>query len=70
MYKWVCPVCGSKNNGEFPSSNVCDICEWEQDAVQEDDPTYWGGANDLCLNDYRKEWENSKRVKRSTALIA
>jgi hypothetical protein len=70
MYKWVCPVCGSKNSGEFPSSNVCDTCEWEQDSVQEDDPTYCGGANDLCLNDYRTEWENNKRVKYTAALIA
>jgi hypothetical protein len=63
MYKWVCPVCGSKNIGEFSRNNVCYTCEWEQDAVQENDPTYSGGANDLCLNDYKKEWENSKRKK-------
>jgi hypothetical protein len=29
---------------------------WEDDPIQANDPEFWGGANELCLNDYRKAW--------------
>jgi uncharacterized Zn finger protein (UPF0148 family) len=65
-----CPVCGEYTFTGENDFDVCPVCEWENDGVQTDDPSYWGGANELCLNDYKKEWENSKRVKRFAALSA
>jgi hypothetical protein len=65
-----CPVCGENNFDGENDFDVCPICEGENDGVQADDPAYWGGANDLCLNDYKKEWENSKHIKYSAVLIA
>ena len=60
MFNWVCPICDSRNQGEAPSHDVCLTCEWEDDPLQRSNPTYWGGANDLCLNDYKKEWQKRK----------
>jgi hypothetical protein len=57
MYPYICLACNSKNEGDYPSSNICDICEWQQDAVQEDDPDYTGGANCMSLNQYRSLWQ-------------
>jgi hypothetical protein len=51
-----CPVC---NNCYFEEDNdfdVCDICGWENDGIQLDDPNYRGGANPMSLNEYRRDW--------------
>ena len=49
-----CPVC---NQYEFEEDfDLCIVCEWQHDRVQENEPSFSGGANDLCLNDYRHEW--------------
>jgi len=51
-----CPVCGQyefENDNDFDS---CNTCLWQNDGVQLDDPDYWGGANDLSLNDYKAAW--------------
>lgn len=36
--------------------DICPVCYWQSDPVQEDDPTYAGGANNLSLNQYREEY--------------
>ena len=56
MYKWDCPICGNKNKGDFPTHDVCPICEWEDDPLQRKDPNYHGGANDLSQNEFRNNW--------------
>jgi len=63
MFEWICPVCKNKNNGEFPSSNVCDFCNWEQDAVQEHDSNYRGGANKESLNEARAVWHDKQAAE-------
>lgn len=41
-----CPCCGYLTMGEPPGSyEICDICFWEDDAVQLRWPTWAGGAN-------------------------
>ena len=42
------------------SYEICDVCEWEDDPVQNEDPNYEGGANTLSLNQARKEWEDQQ----------
>jgi hypothetical protein len=55
-----CPICGQY---EFEEDfDVCPICEWQHDRVQENDPDFCGGANDLSLNDYRVAWENVRKT--------
>jgi hypothetical protein len=37
---------------------ICPLCGWEDDDIQNDDPDYAGGANELSLNQYRSRWES------------
>lgn len=58
-----CKCCGiGWVDGQDGSFDVCHVCGWEDDGVQNDDPDYPGGANSLSLNDHRKEFEK-KRAK-------
>ena len=57
--KWkpncVCPIC-EKHQFEY-SYDICPVCFWENDNVQYNDPDFYGGANNLSLNDYKKRWK-------------
>ncbi|MCL2571877.1 MAG: hypothetical protein FWE11_05695 [Defluviitaleaceae bacterium] len=64
MFEWICPICNSINKGETPTHDVCAGCDWEDDPIQRKDPTYWGGANDLCLNDYKAAWNKKCKEAR------
>jgi hypothetical protein len=35
---------------------ICPLCGWQDDGVQNDDPDFDGGANKLSLNKYRQKW--------------
>lgn len=57
----ICPICGQY---EFEEDfDTCTVCGWQYDRVQYNDPDYWGGANDLSINDYKKAWLNKNPVK-------
>ena len=45
--KYTCPCCGYQTLDEEPTGTFehCDICFWEDDGVQFDDPDYERGAN-------------------------
>ena len=51
----------------FPTTGsyeICNICGWEDDESQETDPTTWGGANELSLNEAKDYWQaTGKRIK-------
>lgn len=57
--KWkpncVCPIC-EEHQFEY-SYDICPVCFWENDNVQYNDPDFYGGANNLSLNDYKKRWK-------------
>lgn len=57
--KYKCPCCENYTLYEKPPGTyeICDICHWEDDLVQYNDPTYKGGANILCLNDAKKNYK-------------
>ncbi|MCD8343339.1 MAG: hypothetical protein LUC19_03000 [Oscillospiraceae bacterium] len=63
MAKHKCPVCGQYEFSEVDSFEVGEVCGWEDDGVQEDDPDYDGGANPLSLNQFRKEWIEENKNK-------
>lgn len=54
---FTCPVCGQHT---FKSNNTderCPVCKWWNDIVENENPEYGGGQNGICLNDYRKQWQ-------------
>ncbi|QZP08488.1 CPCC family cysteine-rich protein [Caenibius sp. WL] len=53
-----CPCCASKVLAEIGVYEICDVCGWEDDPVQRDNPDYSGGANDLSLNQYREKYQS------------
>lgn len=57
-YPRKCKACGIGKIEMFHS--VCRVCGWEDDDVQNLDPDYPGGANDMSLNQHKKFWEDSK----------
>ena len=63
-----CPVCSRYVFEREDDFDVCEICEWENDGVQLDDPDYPGGANRLSLNQYRIQWQ-TKTAQRSAVAV-
>ncbi len=50
-----CPICGqTKLKDEF---DICEVCFWENDAYQYENPNNGGGANILSQNDYKIWWK-------------
>jgi len=62
--KYKCPCCGEYTLYEKPPGTyeICTICNWEDDEIQYNDPTYSGGANELCLNEARKRYKLQKHI--------
>lgn len=53
-----CKVC---DIGEIKNAHdICEICGWEADPLQEANENYTGGANHLSINQYKEFW-NDKR---------
>lgn len=63
--KYKCPCCGNYTLYEQPPGTyeICEICDWEDDETQYSDPTYAGGANELCLIDAKRMYEINKGAK-------
>ncbi len=57
----MCPVCGEYEFPGFDSFDICPVCGWEDDAVQEDDPDF-GGANPETLNGYKALYKAGKHT--------
>ena len=57
--KFYCPCCGYNTLDEAPNGtyNICDICFWEDDPVQLENPNYEGGANRVSLIQGRKNFD-------------
>lgn len=50
--RYLCSCCGFLTLSEgFGSYEICPVCFWEDDPVQNHDPTYSGGANSVCLEE-------------------
>ena len=57
--KTLCPVCEKYYFNEMGDYDICSNCGWENDNVQYDDHDYWGGANDLSVNEAKVAYEIS-----------
>jgi hypothetical protein len=60
MGKYACPCCGYKTLNEKPPGTyaICEVCFWEDDQLQFEDPDMGGGANTPSL---RQAQENFRR---------
>lgn len=54
-----CPCCGYLTLAEEPPGTyeICDVCFWEDDYVQFKDESYRGGANDMSLEEARRNFK-------------
>lgn len=59
FYGLPCPVCGEEMIRYY--YDICGVCGWELDEVQTDDPSFWGGANILSLNDSKKAFASFRK---------
>ena len=55
-----CPVCGQHRFSQKGSYEICPVCGWEDDPVQERDPDFSGGANRQSLQEYRAAFASKK----------
>lgn len=56
MKRRLCKCCGKYELDKDSLFEICPVCGWESDAVQEDNPDYEGGANKLSLNQYKRQY--------------
>ena len=58
----ICPCCGLRyfNNPDF--YEYCELCGWQDDPVQRENPSYDGGANIESLNERKKSWKEDHNV--------
>ena len=54
--KKICKCCGKYELDKESLYEICPICGWESDPIQEDNPNRSGGANELSLNDYKEKY--------------
>lgn len=57
--KFACPCCGYRTLREKPGGtyNICEVCFWEDDPIQLDDPDYEGGANRVSLKQGQRNFQ-------------
>ncbi|MBR4674700.1 MAG: hypothetical protein IKP00_09560 [Victivallales bacterium] len=55
--KHKCPCCGKLTIEVIGDYEICEVCGWEDDPVQRKDKDFAGGANELSLNQARREWK-------------
>lgn len=60
-----CACCGSIEvpKGEAGYFYICNVCGWENDLVQNDDPDYDGGANKMNLNEAKEAYKKGLPVE-------
>ncbi|ARK32564.1 CPCC family cysteine-rich protein [Halalkalibacter krulwichiae] len=56
--KYTCPCCGYKTLEEelTDTFEICEICFWEDDGLQFQNPDYEGGANEVSLRQAQKNF--------------
>lgn len=57
--KHLCPVCGKYEFEEQGSFDICDVCGWEDDPLQLNDPDLELGANEMSLNQAIKQYNKN-----------
>lgn len=56
----MCPVCGKHKFTE--AFQKCPVCNWENDYVQENNPRWINGANELSLDEARRAYAEGQEI--------
>lgn len=59
-----CACCGYQNLDEKGNFEICKICFWEDDPVQESDPWFENGANKLSLFESQQNYKKFGAVEK------
>ena len=59
MKKCICCELGYVYDG---GDDICTVCGWQDDDIQNDDPDFAGGANELSLNKYRRKFKEKRKI--------
>jgi hypothetical protein len=51
-----CACCGEYSLPRGSEFEICPVCGWEDDDIQNDDPQLEGGANDMSLEQAKKAY--------------
>ena len=65
-----CPVCGQYVFAKDNDYDICDVCMWENDGLQLDEPDLDGCANELSLNEYRVQWQEKQTQEKKRSVTA
>ena len=57
-----CPVCSEYDFIKHNDFDDCEVCDWENDGIQYNNPNFAGGANKMSLNEARTAW-NAIKIK-------
>lgn len=61
--KYLCPCCEKHYFDEFDDYDICPVCDWENDGLQNNHPDFRGGANDMSLNEAREAFRKGEPVR-------
>ena len=54
----ICPVCRLFCFEEHGDFDLCPVCGWFNDPIQNENPEYKGGCNHRSQNEHREHWKN------------
>jgi len=65
LQRYHCPCCGFLTFEEEPSYTfeICSVCYWESDNVQNKNPNYAGGANGVSLIEAKENFRKFGAIK-------
>lgn len=55
-------VCACCNRMEVDFYDICDICGWQNDLLQNKKADYKGGANKMSLNEAKKAYAEGREI--------
>lgn len=56
--RYACPCCGFLTQDRAPPGTfeICEVCRWQSDPIQDVDLDYTGGANEISLRTARENY--------------
>ena len=57
-----CACCGEKSLPADSVFEICPVCGWQDDDIQNDDPDFDGGANEMSLRQAQEAYAKRKAI--------